>query len=500
MPTMPSVLRPVLASAAFLSVSGLLLAAAPQTQDASERAMLEKIKVEGLGRSQAMATFAHFVDVVGPRLTATPAYKAAAEWSRDRLTEWGLANARLESWEFGRGWQLEKFTLEMVEPRYMPLMGYPEGWSASMPAEITAAPLLVAGKTAEELAAMKSSLAGAILLTQPAQPFFIRTDRGQPTDANYVPPPPATGRGQGGARGGGRGQSVQQVLREAAPAVVLRTSAGEHGTMFVLGRDQGDNALPSVVVASEHYNMIVRMLQAGIPVKLRVNVKTRYLDDDRSGYNVLAELPGTDPALKDEVVMIGAHLDSWHSAPGATDNADGSAVVLEAMRILSAAGARPRRTIRVALWGGEEQGLHGSREYVRRHLAGDDNAAARERFSVYFNIDPGSGPIYGWYLQGQGNAAASMDAWLEPMKALQARRNVPQSIGNTDHLSFTAIGLPGFNPIQSYVDYDVRTHHTNVDSYERVKDEDLRQAAIVMASFAYQAAMPAEKMPRPQVP
>ena len=222
---MPSVLRPVLASAAFLSVSGLLLVAAPQTQDASERAMLEKIKVEGLGRSQAMATFTHFVDVVGPRLTATPAYKAAAEWSRDRLTEWGLANARLESWEFGRGWQLEKFTLEMVEPRYMPLMGYPEGWSASMPAEITAAPLLVAGKTAEELAAMKSSLAGAILLTQPAQPFFIRTDRGQPTDANYVPPPPATGRGQGGARGGGRGQSVQQVLREAAPAVVLRTSA-----------------------------------------------------------------------------------------------------------------------------------------------------------------------------------------------------------------------------------------------------------------------------------
>jgi Zn-dependent M28 family amino/carboxypeptidase len=266
--------------------------------------------------------------------------------------------------------------------------------------------------------------------------------------------------------------------------------------MFVLGRDGGENAQPSVIVAGEHYNMILRMMEAGLPVKLRVNVKSRYLDD-LNAYNVLAEMPGSDPKLKDEVVMIGAHLDSYHSAPGATDNADGSAIALEAMRILSAVGAKPRRTIRVALWGGEEQGLRGSREYVRRHLAGDANAAARDRFSVYFNIDPGTGPVYGWFLQGQENARATMDAWLEPFKDIGARRNVIDSIGSTDHLSFTAVGLPGFNPIQDYVDYDVRTHHTNVDTFERVKESDLKQAAVILASFAYHAAVRDAMMPRP---
>jgi carboxypeptidase Q len=476
--------------------------AAPAAQETVDRAMVEKITREGLDRSRVYDTFGHFVDVVGPRLTATPAYKAAADWSRDRLAEWGLRDARLESWEFGRGWQLEGFTLEMIAPRYMPLIGYPEGWSAATSGEIVGTPVFVGSKTAEEIAAMKSTLAGAILLAQPIQTSFVREDRGQPTDPGYTAPP-APQRGQaaaagqrGGARGGGRG-SLQQALRDAKPGVLLRTSRGEHGTMFVLGRDQGDAALPSVIVAAEHYNMIARMVAANLPVQLRVNVTTKYLEEDRNGYNVLAELPGQHPTLKDEIVMIGAHLDSWHSAPGATDNADGAAIVLEAMRILSAVKAAPSRTIRVALWGGEEQGLHGSREYVRRHLAGDANAAARDRFSVYFNLDPGTGPIYGWFLQGQTNARAILDAWLEPFTAIGARKNVPDSIGNTDHLSFTAVGLPGFNPIQDYVDYDVRTHHTNVDSHERVREADMKQAAVVLASFAYHAAMRAEKMPRP---
>jgi hypothetical protein len=470
-------------------------------QEPIDAAMIEKITREGMDRSRVHATFSHFVDVIGPRLTASPAYKAAADWSREQLTASGLQNARLESWEFGRGWQLDRFTLEMVEPRYMPLVGYPEGWSASMAAEITAAPVYAGGASVTELQAMRDKLKGAIVLGQPAQMSFIREDRGQPTDATYVAPP-APQRGQAaGARGGGQGRgggvTVQQVLREAGPAVVLRTSRGEHGTMFVLGRDQGDNAIPAVIVAAEHYNMIVRMVAAGLPVKLRVNVKTRYLDADRNGYNVIAEMPGQHPVLKDEIVMIGAHLDSWHSAPGATDNADGAAVAIEAMRILSAVGARPNRTIRVALWGGEEEGLLGSREYVRRHFAGEANAAARDRLSVYFNMDPGTGPIYGWFMQGQANARSIMDAWLAPLTTIGARKNVPDSIGNTDHLSFTAIGVPAFNPIQDYVDYDVRTHHTNVDTYERVREADLKQAAIVMASFAYHAAMRAEKLPRP---
>ena len=476
---------------------GLLLTATLVAQDGVDSAMNEKIRREGLERSRVMTTFTHFVEVVGPRLTATPAYKAAADWSRDRLSDWGLSNARLESWVFGRGWQLEQFTLEMIEPRYMPLVGYPEGWSASTNGEIVGAPVFVGDKTSEQLAAMGRKLEGAILLAHPIQTSFVREDRAQPSDPSYTPKPPAPQRGQPATTGqGGRGP-MPQTLRAAAPGVVLRTSRGEHGTMFVLGRDQGDNAVPSVVVAAEHYNMIARMAAAGLPVKLRVNVKTRYLDTDRNGYNVLAEMPGRDPVRRDEIVMIGAHLDSWHSAPGATDNADGAAVALEAMRILAAVGAAPARTIRVALWGGEEQGLLGSREYVRRYLAGDANAARRDKFSVYFNIDPGTGPIYGWYLQGQDSARAMMDRWLAPFKELGARRNVIDSIGNTDHLSFTAVGLPGFNPIQDYVDYDVRTHHTNVDTLERVREADLKQAAVILASFAYHAAMRPEKFPRP---
>lgn len=268
--------------------------------------------------------------------------------------------------------------------------------------------------------------------------------------------------------------------------------------MFVLGRDAGPNAMPSVILAAEHYNMVARMLAAGLPVKLRVTVGTKFFDTDRNSYNVIADIPGTDPAIGSEVVLVGGHLDSWHSAPGATDNADGAAVVLEAARILTAIGARPRRTIRFALWSGEEEGLLGSKAYVAQHLAGDANAAARDKLSVYFNIDPGSGPVYGFYLQEQANVAPIMDAWLEPFKDLGMRRNIPESIGNTDHLSFTAIGLPAFNPIQDYVNYDVRTHHTNMDTYDRVQEQDLKQAAIVFASFAWHAAMRDQKMPRPK--
>jgi carboxypeptidase Q len=487
------------AAVVFCAVLTVFAPAVPRAQN-DEAATIAKIRSEGLERSRVAGMFGHLVDVIGPRLTGTPAYKRAADWSREQLAHSGLQNARLETWTFGRGWQLDRFALEMVEPRYMPLIGYPEGWSASMTGELVATPIFVGDKTAEQLDAIKDQLKGAILLAHAAQSSFIREDRAQPTDPSYTPPAPAQGRGQGRGRGqgaGGRGGlTMQQALKQAAPAVVLRTSRGEHGTMFVLGRDQGENAIPSVIVAGEHYNMIVRMLAAGLPVKLRVNLQTRYLDADRNGYNVIAELPGVDSALKDEVVMLGAHLDSWHSAPGATDNADGAAIVLEAMRILTSVKAAPRRTIRVALWGGEEEGLLGSRAYVQQHLAGEANGAARERLSAYFNIDPGSGPIYGWYLQGQEAARPMMDAWLEPFKTLGARKNIIDSIGNTDHLSFTAVGVPGFNPVQDYVGYDVRTHHTNVDTYERVREADLKQAAIIMASFAYQAAMHKEKMPR----
>ena len=256
--------------------------------------------------------------------------------------------------------------------------------------------------------------------------------------------------------------------------------------------------MPSIVLSGEHYNMIARMLERHVPVKLRINVQTKFNTDagDGNAYNVIAELPGTDPALSAEVVMIGGHLDSWHTGVGATDNADGSATVIEAMRILKAIGARPRRTIRVALWGGEEQGLLGSKAWIEQHLAGDANRTAREKFDVYFNIDNGTGPIYGWYLENNDLVRPIFDAWLEPFKDISARRNVMEPVGSTDHVSFIAAGVPGFNPIQDYVNYDIRTHHTNMDTVERLKQDDIRQAAIVMASFAYHAAMRDQPIPR----
>jgi carboxypeptidase Q len=264
--------------------------------------------------------------------------------------------------------------------------------------------------------------------------------------------------------------------------------------VFVTGRDGGAGAVPTVTLSAEHYNMIAHMIEQNVPVKLRVNVQTKYYDSDGgNSYNVLAELPGSDPAVRDEVVMIGGHLDSWHTGVGATDNADGATTVMEAMRILKAIGAHPRRTIRIALWSGEEQGLLGSRAWVVQHLTG----AEKEKFDVYFNIDNGTGPIYGWYLQNMEAVKSRFDAWLEPMKSFGARRNIIEPVGSTDHISFTDAGVPGFNPIQDYVNYDVRTHHTNEDTVDRVDVNEIRQAAAVMAWFAYNAAMADEKIPRP---
>jgi carboxypeptidase Q len=232
-------------------------------------------------------------------------------------------------------------------------------------------------------------------------------------------------------------------------------------------------------------------------VKLRVNVQTHFVTDDPDSYNVVATLPGTDATVKHEVVLLGAHLDSWHTATGASDNADGAAAVLEAMRILCAVDVHPRRTIRVALWGGEEQGLLGSKAYVERHFAGDVNKTARDRLFVYLNLDPGTGPIYGWYLEDTPEVKPLFDGWLAPLRDLGMRRNILQGIGNTDHLSFRAVGIPGFNAVQEYATYDVRTHHTNVDTYERVREQDLKQNAVVLAWFALQAANTTERIPRP---
>jgi hypothetical protein len=354
--------------------------------------------------------------------------------------------------------------------------------------------VITAGRTPADVSAMKDKLAGAIVMTAP-DAAFIKEDRPQPslsdTPVRIGQPPPVLPRGNAGET-----RAITDAIQAAGPAVTIRTSEGEHGTVFVLGSDRGDRP-PSVVLAAEHYNMVARMIRRGIPVKLRINVQSHFVTDDPNSYNVVANLPGGDAQLKSEVVMIGAHLDSWHTGTGASDNADGVAVVLEAMRILKSLGVAPKRTIRVALWGGEEQGLLGSKAYVKEHLEGDANKANRDNLVAYLNLDPASGPIYGWYMQDSEPTKAIFDKWLEPLKDLGMRKNVIAGIGNTDHLSFRAAGVPGFNPIQEYKDYDVRMHHTNVDLYERVQEKDLKQNAVVIAWFAWQAANAAERLPRP---
>lgn len=464
--------------------------------------MLTRIRDEGLNHSRAYAMLDTIATVFGPRLTASPAYLRAANWARDRFASWGLSNPHLESWPFGRGWELQKFSFEMTAPRYFPVLGLPDAWSPSTAGPIVGAPMLIAGIDADSLEKLRGRLKGAIVMTQPMMTTFIRQDRINPTAPNappdvYAAPGQSGGRGGRGGRGGpSQAQRIAAILHDAGVGAVLKPSRGEHGTLFLQTRDAGANGVPTVVVAGEEYNNIIRLLQNHVPVTLRIDIQGRYFTADTSGYNVIAEIPGTDPRLKDEVVMLGGHLDSWHAATGAMDNADGAATILEAARILKAVGVAPRRTIRFALWGGEEEGLFGSRAWVAQHLAGDANRTAREKFDVYFNIDPGYGPVYGFYTEGNAAAKQLFDQWLEPFKDLGARKNVNAGIGSTDHLSFIAEGVPGFNPIQDFTNYDVRIHHTNMDTMERMQPDDIKEAAIIFATFAYRAAMRDAPIPR----
>jgi len=484
--------RPFAAAAA-----AAVVAIAVSSAHAQDPAVLARIRDEGMNRSHVVELFNHLTNVIGPRLTGSPAFKQAIDWTVVKFGEYGLASVHTESWPFGRGWTLEHFTLEMVAPRYFPLIAFPEAWTPSMATELVATPVYIGAlANADAVRSEARALRGAIVLATRPQEAFITKDRLQPTEHDA---PVTIGAPRPNIPAGPLGRAaLQTALHDAGAAVVLRPTEGTDGTMFVLGNRTSttDNAVPSVIVAAEHYNLLVRALESGVPVRLRVNVQTRYYAADTNGYNVIAEIPGTDPRIGDEVVLLGAHVDSWHSATGATDNADAVAELIEAMRILKALGIKPKRTIRAAIWGGEEQGLLGSRAYAQQHYAGDANAQAREKLSVYLNNDPGTGPIYGWYAEGNAPAKAVFDSWLAPLTEVGARRNMIEKIGNTDHLSFTALGLPGFNTIQDYTGYDTRMHHTNMDFYERVNPDELKQAAVVLASFAYQAAMRAERFPR----
>ncbi len=541
---------------------------AQQTQPATQPPKnsndpIERIKDEGLNRSQVMQTLSYLTDVIGPRLTASPNLKRANEWTRDKMKEWGLANAHLEAWgPFGRGWSLKSFTAEVSAPQAFPLIAYPKAWSPGTNGVVTSEVVLVEAKDEKELEKYKGTLKGRVVLSAPLRevkawfdaPGKRLTEKQllQLADAPDPAKDPA-----GGPMAMISDPRMLEFIKaavldvkklkfffdEGAALVLSPSYSGDGGTIFVGGADlpreikadapmqammelfmsrvnawdqNAPATLPQIALAIEHYNRLVRMVKAGEKVQVRLNLNVQFHNDDLMAYNTVAEIPGTDK--KDELVMVGAHMDSWHSGTGATDNGAGCAVALEAVRILKALNLQPRRTIRVGLWSGEEQGLFGSRAYVKEHFgeradAGTQQAemaalmgggaggkvntkADYEKFSAYFNLDNGTGKIRGVYLQGNEAVRPIFRDWLMPFKEMGATTLSASNTGGTDHLSFDAIGLPGFQFIQDVVEYDTRTHHSNMDVFDRIQADDMKQAATIMAAFLYNAATREEKIPR----
>jgi hypothetical protein len=487
---MPFVKSSCLVPAIVLAL--LPVGALPSAQSRDPGDMVARIRTEGLQRSGALPLFRTLTDDIGARLTGSPAHVKAARWARDRFEEWGLANPHLEPYEFGRGWQVERVSVEMTEPRYLPLIAYPDAWSPATAGVVSGPVVYVGDKTASQVRSMATQLRGAIVLTHLPQTEFVAGDRPQPglddrpvaTGNPTLPQPRSTT----------PPTELLPLLRQFGAAAALRPSAYRDGTVGVTGnRTIAPDAVPMLVVAGEQYNVLARLAAGGHPPSLRVELRTRFFEQDRNSYNVIAEIPGQDPALRDQIVLVGAHLDSWHTANGATDNADGAVAVMEAMRILRSLGPAPRRTIRAALWSGEEQGLLGARAYLTQHL---NTPAARNQLAVYLNDDPGSGKTLGFYMERNQQAKAIFDRWLLPLKDLGATRNVIESINATDHVPFNEAGLPGFNVIKEFGAYDERTRHTNADYPERISEDALKQSAIFMATFTWQAAMSDEKIPR----
>jgi hypothetical protein len=475
-----------------LSVIVVVLALTIHVETQPPGDMVARIKAEGLQRSRALALYRTLTDDFGARLTGSPAHKQAANWARDRFMDFGLTTPHLEPYEFGRGWQLEHISVEMTEPRYFPLIAYAEAWTPSTKGVVTGRVVYVGDKTAAQIQAMAGQLRGAIVLTHLPVTEWVDHDRPQP---GLDDKPTATGNpALPGARSTAPAGDLMPILQHAGAAVALRPSAYRDGTVGVLGnRNTASDSVPSIIVAGEQYNVLARLAAGGHPPTMRIELRTRYVEDDRNSYNVIGEIPGRDAALRDQVVLVGGHLDSWHTATGATDNADGAVAVMEAARILKALGAAPRRTIRFALWSGEEQGLLGARAYLQQHF---NTPAQRDQLAVYLNDDPGSGKTLGFYMENNRPAKAIFDRWLEPLKDLGATRNVIAGIGATDHVPYNEAGLPGFNVIKDFDAYDVRTRHTNADFPERMSEDELKESAIFMAAFAWDAAMADERIPR----
>lgn len=491
---------------------------------------INKIKEEGMTNSKVMDIAFHLTDVSGPRLSASPGLMRASNWAKDEMTKWGLVNANLEPWgEFGKGWDLQKSYVAMTAPYYRPLIAYPKTWTKGTKGLKHAEVILIKAKDSAELAQYYGKLKGKVVLLyrQDTLRQTFQADARRYTDedlermanagAPQQRPRPDSTRRDSLRRVRSRslqlaipsysGDIRQRAIKEGAVAILSMSPRGHDGTLFVqgggpYGADDPENFL-DIMVTFEDYMSLVRLTDAGISVSLDVDVKTEFQTKDLQGYNVIAEIPGTDPALKDEVVMLGGHLDSWQGATGATDNAAGCAVMMEAVRILKTLGIKPRRTIRIALWTGEEQGLLGSRGYVKNHFADPATMELKPEhstFSTYFNIDNGTGKIRGIYLQGNDKVRDIFTQWLVPFHDMGAKTVTISNTGGTDHLSFDGVGLPGFQFIQDPIEYNTRTHHTNMDSYDHLIAQDLQQMSVIVASFVYNAAMRDEKLPRKELP
>jgi hypothetical protein len=497
--------------------------------------MISKIKKEGFEKSQIMEIVSQLTDIHGPRLTNSPGYQNAANYAKTTLQSWGLSNARFDTWdeEFGRGWTLKKFSLQTLGPVYFPVIAYPKAWTPGVKGTIQTEAIYLDVKSEADFEKYKGKLKGKIVLfgaPVSVKPGF-KPDASRFTDSTLLKFSNAGPEAPFDFRRFQQSTQAQQLsfakwdfcMKEGAIAVLepSPTSRLEDGTVLVsavtvpyppsvpnsqrvrAASAAAPKVLPQVIVADEHYNRLIRQAQKGLPVRMELTLETEFTAPG-PGFNVIAEIEGTD--LKDEIVMIGAHLDSWHAGTGATDNAAGSAVMMEAMRIIQSLGTKPRRTIRIGLWSGEEQGLIGSRNYVKRTYGQrlDKSAPydsikltpAAEKFSVYFNMDNGTGKYRGVYLQGNENVRAIFRDWMKPFEKLGATTLSFSNTGGTDHLAFDAIGLPGFQFIQDPIEYSSRTHHTSMDLYDKLVEADLKHNAVMTAAFAWLAANRDQKIPR----
>lgn len=501
--------------------------AAQGPQEAIDTAAILKIKDEGFKRSQVMDMMSWLTDVYGPRLTGSPITKRAGDWTIEQFKKWGLANPHYENWgPFGRGWVNDRMIAQVTAPVAFPVIGYPGAWSEGTSGVVNNDIVLVPNtiQTAAEFAPYRGKLKGRIVVSQPARDLaalFTAPGQRYTTEqlnalSNPFPVANAGGRGGRGGRGGeppaptgGTPVNLTQCFLDEGVAAILTPGGGNShgGNVFVGGGGSravdAPKTIPQVSLTPEHYGRIYRILQKNIPVKMELDVKNTFYAQDLNSFNIVAEIPGTDKA--DEIVMVGAHFDSWHSGTGATDNAAGSAVMMEALRILKTIELPMRRTVRIGLWTGEEQGLIGSREYVTAHFG--DRAtmqlkAEHAKFSAYYNVDNGTGAIRGIYLQGNNAVGQIFSQWMRILNSdsITVGHIAPGNTGGTDHQSFDAVGLPGFQFIQDGVEYNSRTHHSSQDVYERIQASDMKHNAVAVAAFVYLTANRPELLPRKALP